>query len=269
LRNTNGVIHRLYVGDTGGTVWRVDLPPGTEANHRRDNWFITRLAVLGEDGATTDRRFFHKPDVVETKDSFGDYDGIVISSGNRADPNETAVENYHFYIKDRLISSGADTVKTRDASPLTLADLADQSDCGVADDDSCALPSALANGWRIRLQRSGEKGLATGLVDGGRVFMTSFVPASAVASCAPTEGTGKLYVVDLATGSNQVVYDLGPGIPPNVIAIGNMLYPPSRPDADPNSPSDPNEVGCEGQFCESKTERLVPIYWREPGIDPL
>ncbi|QIB66351.1 pilus assembly protein [Kineobactrum salinum] len=268
LRDTGGVIHRLYVGDTGGTVWRVDLPPGSGVSHRQDNWFVTRLAVLGEDGRTTDRRFFHPPDVVETRDSFGAYDGIVISSGNRADPNETAVENHHFYIKDRLVSSGAAAVKARDDNPLTLTDLADQSDCDTAG-DSCALPPALANGWRIRLQRAGEKGLATALTDGGRVFMTSFVPASAGGRCAPAEGAGKLYAVDLATGSGQVVYDLGPGIPPGVTAVANVLLPPSRPESDPDSPADPAEVGCEGEFCQSRTGRLVPIYWVEPGIDPL
>lgn len=268
LRNAGGTIHRLYVGDTGGAVWRVDLPAGSAANHRKDKWFITKLAELGTDGVTTDRRFFHEPDVVETLDSTGNYDGVLISSGDRAHPNETSVLNYHFYIKDRLIASGDAAVKSR--TPLTLADLADQSGCGTGTEVSCGTESDLASGWRVALARPGEKGLATGLIDGGRAFMTSFKPASGVASCAPSEGTGSLYVVDLKDGSNQVIYELGPGIPPNVILIGNVLFPPSRPELDPNSPSDPNEPGpCEGAFCESKTQRLVPIYWREPGIDKL
>jgi hypothetical protein len=101
--------------------------------------------------------------------------------------------------------------------------------------------------------------------------MTSFKPASGVASCAPSEGTGSLYVLNLKDGSNQVIYELGPGIPPNVILIGNVLFPPSPPELDLiTTPSDPNEPGpCEGSFCESNTKRLVPIYWREPGIDKL
>ncbi len=231
LRNAGGTIHRLYVGDTGGAVWRVDLPGGSDTDHRKDNWVITKLAELGTDGAATDRRFFHEPDVVETFDGAGNYDGVLISSGDRAHPNETSVLNYHFFIKDRLIASGSAAVKSR--TPLTISDLADQSGCGTGTEVSCGTESDLATGWRLALKRPGEKGLATGLIDGGRAFMTSFKPASGVASCAPSEGTGSLYVVNLKDGSNQVIYDLGPGIPPNVILIGNVLFPPSPPELPP------------------------------------
>ncbi|MBT8147605.1 MAG: hypothetical protein KJN90_12180, partial [Gammaproteobacteria bacterium] len=64
--NSDGNIDRLYVGDTGGTIWRVDLPEGTTDN--RNNWFVSELANLGRDDIDDhddeDRRFFHRPDFV-------------------------------------------------------------------------------------------------------------------------------------------------------------------------------------------------------------
>ena len=86
----DGVIHRLYVGDTGGAIWRVDLPPGAGGNdnHRMQHWFITKLADLGADAAepggsaADDRRFFHAPDIVRSFDASGDFDGVLIQSGD-------------------------------------------------------------------------------------------------------------------------------------------------------------------------------------------
>ena len=122
VENISGIIERLYVGDTGGAVWRVDIP-ALVSDVRASTWFISKLAELGNDGSTaaSDRRFFHAPDVVETFDEVGNFDGVIISSGDRAHPNETAVTNYHFYLKDRKISNGDLTVLAR--TPIVLADM--------------------------------------------------------------------------------------------------------------------------------------------------
>ena len=280
LRNLKGLIHRVYVGDTGGSIWRVDLPAddGSNSNFRRDNWFITKLADLGTDGTTTDRRFFHQPDIVQTFDSAGDFDGLLIESGDRADPNETSVENYLFYIKDRKTSSGDATVKAENSvsNPPgryvfdhSLSNgLADQTNCVTGLEVDCNV--SLINGWKVKLARSGEKGLSAPLTDAGRVFFTTFIPGSA-GTCAPSEGDGSIYVVNLADGTaaanSQRYYDIGPGIPPGALLIGDVILLPGGGidlyDIDGDGNRDNSNLP------ESLARKFYQIYWREPGIDQL
>jgi type IV pilus assembly protein PilY1 len=268
LKSEAGNIHRLYVGDTGGAVWRVDLPEGSGADYREDNWFISKFAELGTDGSTTDRRFFHAPDLVETYDSTGYFDGVLLSSGNRADPLETDVTNYHFYLKDRNIISGDVAVKSR--TVLTVGSLADQTDCVVGDEGALSCAASIPNGWKIELEKDGEKGLATPLADGGRVFFTSYSP-SAATSCAPSEGESYIYVVNLADGTaaanNKRIYDVGPGIAAGSIVVGDSILVPGGGieflDVDGDGDLDNQKL------TPSLSKRLYQTYWREPGIDQL
>ncbi|MEH6570881.1 MAG: PilC/PilY family type IV pilus protein [Halioglobus sp.] len=268
VENISGIIERLYVGDTGGAVWRVDIP-ALVSDVRASTWFISKLAELGNDGSTaaSDRRFFHAPDVVETFDEVGNFDGVIISSGDRAHPNETAVTNYHFYLKDRKISNGDATVLLR--TPITVADMPDQVLCVLGTEPSCS--SSYPNGWKLQLSGLGEKGLSTALVDGGRVFMSTFIPALPGATCAPTEGQGLVYVVNLKDGTatyEEPKFDAGSGIPSEAIALGDSLLIPLA-GIDPTDPTDPNDPPCEGKLCGSLTEKTHRIYWRESGIDKL
>ncbi|MEH6582018.1 MAG: hypothetical protein V7754_08785 [Halioglobus sp.] len=272
LRNANNVIHRLYVGDSGGVVWRVDLPE-LDLDERAQKWFVSKVAELGNDGQTveSDRRFFHAPDIVHSFDSVGDFDGLVISSGDRAHPNETQVTNYHFYIKDRKIISGDTSVLLR--RPLNVADtpgatdLPDQTDCQQAAEPACV--SSLTHGWKIKLARAGEKGLSTALVDGGRVFMSTFVPAVPEQSCNPGLGQGYVYVVNLEDGSatdSDRIYSVGPGIPSAATVLGDKVLLPGW-GINPMGPA--SVSSCRGKFCNSLSERLYRLYWREPGVDVL
>lgn len=271
IRNADGIINRLYVGDTGGAIWRVDLPVGTGTDWRKDNWFISKFAELGTDGTTTDRRFFHSPDVVETFEDSGEpFDGILINSGNRADPTETDVENYLYYLKDFNITAGSSAVRTR--APITHATpgFVDQTTCltGVAGaaGETCSDP---ALGWRIKLDGAGEKALSTPLVDGGRVFFTSYGPTTA--TCEPSEGVGSVYVVNLRDGTavfgNQRDYTLGPGIPSGAIALGDAVLLPGGGAAFEDTDGD-GDLDLT-KLPKSLAKKFFQIYWREPGIDSL
>lgn len=276
LKNQNGIIHRLYVGDTGGAIWRVDLPMATDpgvANHRKERWFVSKLAELGTDGRTTDRRFFHAPDLLQSRENDGEpFDGILISSGNRARPNGTDVVNYHFYIKDRFVASGDEEVRKRPA--ITIGDtaagssLADRTSCATGSEDdtdsNCSL--SMDNGWMIRMARPGEKGLSSPLLDGGKVMFTSYTPA-AVEACSATVGEGSIYWVNLTDGSGvypgKQVYSLGAGIPSAVATLGDQLLTPL------GGIGDLQKGVCLGNLCASHASKLYRIYWREPGIDEL
>ncbi|MBQ0797957.1 MAG: hypothetical protein KBT63_01640 [Porticoccaceae bacterium] len=262
--NNNGVTDRLYVGDMGGAVWRVDMPEGSATNQRRDSWFASKFAELGTDGAPNDRRFFHSVDIVLTKDDTGDYDGIAISSGDRADPLGVDTENYLFYMKDRTTTSGAASVKTR--SPYVLSDLADVTPCLTGAETGCAALS-MANGWRIQLVGTGEKSLSKPIVDGGIAVFTSFEPSVGVSSCDATEGEGFAYLVNLADGTavNSIrKYPVGKGIPPGVVAInGALIIPGGGIIEDGDGAADRKKI------LKSTSKGSWLIYWRELGIDDL
>lgn len=290
LVTPTGIIDRLYVGDTGGAVWRVDLPvgEGDDENHRKDHWFISKLANLGVDAAepggdtSDDRRFFHAPDIVRSYDEFGDFDGLLIQSGNREDPNETEVENALFYLKDRHITSGSADVEaenkaTNPAGRIHYDDLLDQTTCILGaevaeagpDGASCA-DRSLQLGWKLRYVMPGEKGLSTPLTDGGRVFATTFVPGDP-ASCSGQQGRGMLHVLQLtnatAVANQQRQYELGSGIPSPVESIGDVLYVPG-------GGLDLYDVDGDGvrditQLLPSAAKKLYRTYWREPEVDPL
>lgn len=269
--NSNGIVDRLYVGDTGSVVWRVDLPEGFEPNHRKDHWSITKLGNFWSASGSQDRRFFHPPDIVKTKDSLGSYDGIIIQTGDRANPTETRDKNYVFYIKDRNIQSGAPPALpgTPAEGVLNINDLADTTTCVNA---GCVMLN-YSNGWKIELEGRGEKGLSSPVVVNGKVFFTTYTPSISTNSCSAPEGGGQLYIVDIQDGAAAFglarEFTLGAGIPAAVTAVGHdtVIIPstgiinPFALAATPSStPVKPIQAGGNNTFI---------ISWNELGIDVL
>lgn len=283
-----GVIHRLYVGDTGGAIWRVDLPPSQRANdnHRRDHWFITKLADLGADAAESggsaadDRRFFHAPDIVQTFDSVGDFDGVLLQSGDREQPNDTAVENALFLIRDRQVDSGSAAVRRENdashpAGRFQYDDLEDRTACITPEQlaeegqEACGNANSV-NGWKVRFVQRGEKGVSSVLVDGGRVFASTFVPGNAT-TCPASGGHGQLHLVRLADASaaanGQRTYDLGEGIPAAVESMGeNLLLPGGGADI---YDLDGDGTLDSTNLLPSQAAKRYRTYWREPDVDTL
>lgn len=197
----DGFVDRLYVGDTGGRVWRVDMSDADPAQ-----WKAAAIANLGRHGSNNvanDRRFFERPDVVHIAKHNQSFYALVIGSGNRADPLNRNTNNYLYVIKD---SGAVDTSTT----PITQSDLTDFSEnCASADNclnllDTTNVPS----GWKIRLgpaadtNRAGEKAFSSPITIAGKVFFTSYVPPSVTANaCRPQEGTGRIYAIDLLDAS--------------------------------------------------------------------
>lgn len=262
--NANGVVDRAYVGDTSGIVWRIDLPEGNDANHRRDHWEITKFADVDDSPESEDRRFFHPPDIVQTKDTQGPYDAIVIESGDRASPLETTDDNYIYLFKDRNIQSG-----NPPASLIDDDDLPDTTACVSGSELGCSSLD-YSQGWKVALQGAGEKGLASPISVDGKIFFTSYQPANLLDSCEPREGTGNLYIVNLKDGTaafGERYSEIGPGIPPQVTAIGDdTLIIPGTGIIDPLDTSGSQE---RNKLFQTDGKSMYIIYWREPGVDDL
>jgi type IV pilus assembly protein PilY1 len=240
------LLDRIYVADTGGVVWRIDLAgmfdhdtnaatPKILVPNEPSVWSAGQLLsvgrhVTGFTAIADDRRFFNRPDVVQSRDGIGPFDGVLIGSGDREDPNGTAVDNFFYLIKDRAITSGLPP-----ATPLVQGDLADlTSNC--LQNSSCGTPPDLSNGWRIALTDGGEKNLATAITAAGNVFFSTFSPTAQTGTCALSEGTGRLYVVSLkdatavfnfdttndigGTVLDRVDYLASGGIPVEVVPLG-------------------------------------------------
>ncbi|HKK23664.1 MAG TPA: PilC/PilY family type IV pilus protein, partial [Pseudohaliea sp.] len=65
--NGDGITDRVYFGDTGGNVWRVDMPGNTLPDSSQDSWFIVKVADVNAGSEATDRRIHNAIDVVRTR----------------------------------------------------------------------------------------------------------------------------------------------------------------------------------------------------------
>ncbi len=200
----DGLTDRIVVGDTGGNIWRADLA-GVDVS----KWKLTLLASIGRHGVpspsiATDRRFFHRPDLVPTHDGYGLFDGVLIGTGDRADPLDSGgvTADFFYMIKDRQTASGSGT-----DTGIQHVDFGDVTSNCLQSGGGCVVN--LTNGWRLGLTETGEKVLATALTVTGKVFFTTYLPraAGSASACAPSEGAGRLYAVNLQNAFAVINYD--------------------------------------------------------------
>jgi type IV pilus assembly protein PilY1 len=258
----DGFHDRIYVGDTGGNLWRADI-----AGSDTEEWQLTRLAALGRhasdaSGKATDRRFFARPDIVQSLDEDGPFDAVLIGSGDREDPLDKGdvTANWLFMVKDRNITKGTG----QDEDFELTDDLGDVTNTCLTPTDECT--ADLTNGWAMRLEATGEKGLSTPTTVNNVAYFTTYVPpgASADGACGLSEGSGRLYAVALFNGAAIRNYDTtteeldrytelnSGGIPAEVVAL-----PPDsilRPDLEVEPTSAPTRF--ETYWFESEDDDL-------------
>lgn len=249
--NADGAIDRIVVGDTGGNVWRADLTGDVDLDGiYTDDWKLTRLACLGRHGGpgcsdltsrTDDRRFFHEPDVVQSRDDAGRFDAVIIGSGDRENPldqgplttdasgklvvSTSDVDNFLYVIKDRNtgVGQGCDETTTPSCTFRRLRSIDPASttapDYGLTDVTALCMPNTtcpvLTDGWRLALAHpDGEKALSAPVTIAGTIFFTTYLPPprlSTSVSCGPVEGEGFLYAVSLTDAAPRYNYDTSNG----------------------------------------------------------
>jgi len=287
----DGYIDRIYAADTGGDIWRIDMPGDKKGafNHHK-------LAQLG---IGADRRFFYKPVIARTLFSkvtiIGEvitrldspYDAVVIGSGKRTNPNDAKTADQLFMIRDENTVTKSFTgkeptpimphdlmVMNDDPFEKTLNSKNGKSDIGGFVKLEAAL--ALKKGWRYELT-TGEKSLAAATVVGGVAYFTSFTPASDSSTknqCSLSGGGGSLYAFHLHYGTK--VYDKLKFDTSNEVPDTPQLYfGSSCADSDGNGMCDDNpkeEVksqfyligpGIKGENAENP---LQPLEITGPGL---
>jgi len=225
----DGLVDRLYVGDTGGNVFRIDMP-GNDPDSTTTPWTAFKLAELGGTTNLTDRRFFNAPSVVQTY--FTDvyettvdseviitkketpYEAVLIGSGDRSTPSATDTDDKFFMIKDENIITqsfveGAAAPALGIPAPITLSELVDFTSDPYA---NLSTPQAIkaqdlivsaSSGWFYNYELAGEKSTAGASVTNGVAHFTSFTPGTVenVNSCSLVNGQGAVYAVDLYKGT--------------------------------------------------------------------
>lgn len=220
--DSDGLTDRLYVGDTGGNVWRVDMP-GDDKDERS----IIKFASVGGVVDSEDIRFFNKPNIVRTyitetidKGNYVikqkiPYDTILIGSGDRTSPTDTLTNDMFFMFKDKYINTKQLNTLVPAVTPITLNELYDYTNDPfngypnlTTSQESELVEASLKSGWFYRLTQSGEKSTAEALVLNNVVYFTSYSPAPDFDSvCTVTPGDAWLYAVDLSLGIKKYTYD--------------------------------------------------------------
>lgn len=220
--NGDGLVDRVYVPDSGGNVFRIDI--GKDYNDEGDElaiWSIFKFAELGADASSfepspdsaDDKRFMYQPEIVRTVHRGTAYDAVVLGTGNRANPlTETNLDHY-YVLRDknlfyRYYKSGDCSGCTTPPATIRHSDLynatANTIQTGTAIEQQEALSQLAGSyGWYIQLETSGEKTTTTGQVYGGQLLFSTYSPSSNPGAniCTPGVGSSYFYVLNLHTAS--------------------------------------------------------------------
>ncbi len=171
--NGDGYTDRLYVGDTGGRLWRFDIKLG---DPKAWSGRITFNANLNSTGSSK-RKIFYRPDVVLEQD----HEIIYFGTGDREHPNEQNVVNRIYAVKDRNIES-----------ILAEDDLVD-----VTKNPSSVQNINSKDGWFISLDANkGEKVFGDPFVGFKVTYLSTFTP-----SLDGKEGISRIYALDYMNGN--------------------------------------------------------------------
>ena len=191
--NGNQYTNRVYAGDLAGSMFAFEDDNGDGIWSRRK--LFSASAVDG-----INKKIFYSPDAVEER--YGEM--VFFGTGDRADPEETAVVNRIYAVKNEWTGSGFTTLTESDLVDVTenlivLGTAQQQADTRVALETS--------KGWYIKLdQNAGEKITSYVTVFNGVVYFTTYTPESGSTPPAdPCEdvsgrGTARLYAVNYKTG---------------------------------------------------------------------
>jgi len=199
----DGLADQLFVGDTGGQIWRLFIHNGKWGNTLVSASGFTRdmpLAKLGKNTPQHARRFYHEADAALDKNSKKHRLLLNIGSGYRAHPLNTR-------IKDRFYSLHLDLTNSIH-KPLMESDLHRATrDFDNFDETSSITAIERKNGWYMPLSLGqGEKVLSTSLTANGEVFFNTYVPSNQFIGCQVVLGKNYTYRVRTRSAAPPVKF---------------------------------------------------------------
>jgi type IV pilus assembly protein PilY1 len=241
--NGDGYIDRLYVGDTGGNLWRFDIKESGPNTWSAKMIFDTNTNII--EGSK--RKIFYRPDVTLENG----YEMVFFGTGDRERADETKVINQIYAIKDKGLDQ-----------PISMRNLENVT-YGVTDLKSLESKE----GWFINLEgNKGEKVLGSPVVIFGVAYIGTFTP-----SLRNADGVARLYALNYENGNSilnlnpsndqdGVKIDLsdrskviGTGIPSNTVISALDSLPIAF-------------TGFSGGVYNTplrKNSTIIPIWWKE------
>ena len=242
LNMNGGWIDRLYVGDTGGNLWRM-----VTTNRDQSEWTVEKIFssngagtyvggyINGSPDNSKGRKFFYPPSVAVA--GAGGNPWVCFATGDREHPLNLAVTDRMYCIRDYGQTS-ADLIDESSLVDVTDNQLQEASGETVeqqikaitgklyskpgypVNDDGEADPDGkVYYGWYIRLDGKdrdangdpGEKALAEPVIFNNEVFYSTYqIKMGSRASCeAGNLGWSRLYRVNLETGEAVFNYYAG------------------------------------------------------------
>ncbi|MBS0450347.1 MAG: pilus assembly protein PilY [Proteobacteria bacterium] len=204
--NRDGFADRIYAGDTGANIWRINIDDASP-----NNWTVGKLAALGGTGANA-RKFLYPPDIVPASPTIST-DSLLIGSGDREHPFDTTVQNRFYMIKDKhdllytpttAIVEGQAGLNEGVAGKLydATADLVQTGTSASIAAAKTALDAA--SGWYAVLQASGEKVVGGSTTIAGTVFFGTNSPTPPSTNMCGSLGIARLYGMSFVDGSATI-----------------------------------------------------------------
>jgi type IV pilus assembly protein PilY1 len=293
--NGDGYVDRLYAGDTGGGLYRIDMSSATKSN-----WKVTKIFnANGASSTDVGRKIFYRPtgfvsDFMTT--SSGTVQPVVrlyFGTGDREHPLNLAVTDRMYEVIDKGQTSAkteSDLIDvTTDQMQLSTSTISSATVSAIQTADN---PSDTTKyGWFITLDSDGfvstpgQKVLAASALANGVVYFTTYTPNSgststAIDACSSNLGIGRVYALNYDNGDAAINYyktnDIAGTTVSNSYASGGVGVVLQRQDrmqtvgtAIPSAPvvlDDKVVIGCGGGICISQTGsgayQTIPLYWR-------
>jgi len=186
----DGFVDRIYIGDLGGNMWRLQLCKQADGSTCNANsWSAAKLYDASAD--TPLRPIFTKP--ITSIDTSGNL-WVYWGTGDTQNPTDSTKSGQFYGLKD-----GGNTYAYSDLQTIS----------------SSSTFSGTKQGWRLPMAGTGEKILGDPDIYGGIVYFTSFTPAGA--TLCSTSGVAQLYSVSFVSGSSNSTTLSGAGIASGVM----------------------------------------------------
>lgn len=199
--DSDGVSDRIYVGDVGGQVWRIDY------DDINDSPSVKRFADFSADGF---HPFFYAPSVALNKQDGDEFLSITLGSGNRTDPLYALSQNSLFMMRDSDVAAG---VPTTGSPTIDKSSLYNAKDNNIGSDDDSIAQAArdllkASRGWVLDFAQ-GEKALAKILTFEDTILLTTYQALPNSSDPCANHSVARLYTLNLKTAQPVKFLDDG------------------------------------------------------------
>ncbi len=210
--DNDGFLDRAYIGDLGGMIWRFQFCKKTDATSCGiANW---TGGMFFDDKAGSGIRPIYTSAAVSLDKSNNLW--VYVGTGDKTQPTRPQASDRFYAIKDR---------RSNGEAAYVVGDL-DQNNEGSTSD--VYTDSASSNGWYM-VFGANEKVLADPTVFAGRLFFTTYIPATQSDTSDPCNapGASNIYNLDYITakgywtGGAKFVSQAGTGVASSVVASVN------------------------------------------------